>query len=83
MAAKDMVQPTGCIEMLLIDKLSGAKYSFKHQLYHTRGSYWLGTAKQFIVSTWNWDLLAMELLVCTSLLKMVLSTALFQGLPPF
>ena len=35
MAAKDMVQPTGCIEMLLIDELSGAKYSFKHQLYHT------------------------------------------------
>ena len=35
MAAKEMVQSTGCIEMLLIDKLSGAKYSFKHQLYHT------------------------------------------------
>ena len=35
MAAKDMVQPTGCIEMPLTAKPSGAKYSFKRQLYHT------------------------------------------------
>ena len=35
MAVKDMVQRTGCIEMLVIDKPSGAKYSIKHQLYHT------------------------------------------------